>query len=88
MGTRQKDVWIMKQKVMEDGTVITGSEDVPTNLVVEPNRAMYRARIFGKRKVQKATTFNRQNGRTLEQYKKAGFKGYFPPIVNEETEAK
>jgi hypothetical protein len=78
----------VKQEIQPDGTVITGSEDVPTNLVVEPNRAMYRARIFGKRKIQQAPKFNRQNGRTPEQYKKAGFKGYFPPIVNEETEAK
>ena len=78
----------MKQEIQPDGTVITGSEDVPTNLVVEPNRAMYRARIFGKRKVQKATTFNRQNGRTPAQYKAAGFEGYFNDIMNKETEEK
>ena len=58
----------MKKEVLEDGTIITGSEDVPTNLVVEPNRAQYRARIFGKRKIQKAPKFNRQNGRTPAQY--------------------
>ena len=78
----------MQQEVMKDGTVITGVDDIPTNLVVEPNRAQYRARIFGKHKFPKPPKFNRQNGRTPAQYKKAGFKGYFPEITVTETEVK
>jgi hypothetical protein len=79
---------MQKQPLAKDEPVVTGTDPVQGPFTVEPNRAMYRARIFGKRKVQKATTFNRQNGRTPAQYKAARFEGYFNDIMNKETEAK